>query len=363
MTDWLSNVNRLLERLKGSALTVPTVEWLPPAQCIPSDQAGPKIRKESSYFAVRINEVCLREGRRLWQEYDPMVLVTTEFNHVEPATTVPFVVGPILFNKFKSTIGSDLPHGLIYRNILVAGPHPFRGGNFALTIVLYKVARINYAKDMLKIVENLSAAVGAPANIGLLTKVSNVLLDGLESLLNLEGTVPLIGARIELDSFVDGLSPGFGILSNDTRTPLDMLRVSNGRLTIDGSGKPYCGSDYVLFSVVGLNKREDENTLPFYELKRQAIDALLSGGAGGWDRAKALLMTMYQQMVLCPDLIRAEADAIFEDVKEQLLGIRKKQADNVLLSVGNKAQKEDSRSKLGISADLNSVAADLAHIS
>jgi hypothetical protein len=77
------------------------------------------------------------------------------------------------------------------------GPHPFRGGNVAVSVILYKVQRDNFAKGVMKFVEGVSSAIGIPANIGLLTKVGNAFIDGLDTLLGMPGTVPVMVTQLE----------------------------------------------------------------------------------------------------------------------------------------------------------------------
>ena len=67
----------------------------------------------------------------------------------------------------------------------------------------------------------------------------------------------------------------------------------------------------MLFSATGSDARGDESLLPFYGLKLEAFDALLSGD-GAEKRAKASLMAAYQQMRRSPDVTSAEAARLFD---------------------------------------------------
>jgi hypothetical protein len=237
----------------------------------------------------------LKEGRSLWDTFDPMVVMVTEFVYGDKKLSVPFVVGSGLFGQQPGR----LPHGLLFNDILAAGPHPFRGGNVAISLVLYRVKRDNYAKGILKVVESISSAVGIPANIGFLTKVGDAFIDGLEALLNLQDTVPIMGHRVEIDtSTTDGLPSSYWMLTSETNITSSQIVVENGRLAIQGINgirQPFSSSDYVLYSLTGSSRRGDESTLPFYPLRKQALESVLSGEEG-WKRSKATLLSMYGQM-------------------------------------------------------------------
>lgn len=318
----------LIERIRKAPYPLPNLVQIPVAQCFPAGTAGTKIAKDEAYFSLRINEVSLESGRNDWNTYDPMVVVISEFLYGDKIISVPFVVGSDLFKQANQR----LPHGLLFRNILTCGPHPFRGGNVAISLVLYKVKRDNYAKGLLKFIQGVSSAVGTPADIGTLTKVGEALVDGLDTLLDMSDTVPLLGQRIEISTAsIAGLSSAYWLLSDQKELNTANVKVENGQVFKNDDGQtPIPATDYVLYSLEAQSRRGDESKLPFYPLRKKALDAV-SGGEEGWTKAKATLLAMYTEMVTSDDLISAEAEELFEKCKAALLAARKRQQDSAIL--------------------------------
>jgi hypothetical protein len=330
MPGVLDRLSTFVEEIAAAPLPRAKVLRIPPQQCFPPDVAGRWLQKDTDYFSIRVNEICLAEGRRLWQEYEPMVLVITDFIYGSKRTVVPFVVGPGLLKKTQS----ELPRGMVYNDILVAGPHPFRGGNIAISVILYKVKRENYAEGLLQVIEGISSAVGTPADIAMLTKVGGAVLEGLGVLLNMRDTVPLIGHRMDVDTTM-GFSSGFYLLSSDAPDlSLSSLNVQNGRLTnlLSETGSPSVRPvDYVLYSVNSSPRRADETTLSFHPLYKEARAAVLTGKEG-WTRAKSILLTLYQHMLNSDDLVPAETEELFEKFRTELLAIRARREEVAVLS-------------------------------
>jgi hypothetical protein len=361
MMDFGSQLERFLDFIRRGRLPTPSSVLIPAEQCSPLGSAGIEIVKENAYFSVRINEIFLEQGRELWAEYDPMVVVLTDFLYGSERLSVPFVVGPNLFQSIQRTIDTNTvtPHGLVYNDILVAGPHPFRGGNFGLTVILYKVKRHNYAQAMLNLLEGISTAVGMPASINVLTKVGGSLLTGLETVLRMQDTVPLLGSRLDFDSnTLDGFVSGYGLLSAEADLDVSRIKVANDRLQfVDRQGNTinYRASDFVLYKIISSTRRGNESTLPFYNLRSMALEATLSGGQDGWERAKSNLLAFYQQAVVSNDVIPAEAEELFEKLKAELLTARDRKLEASTLSVDAAALTIEPKNV----KKLNKVAAEL----
>ncbi len=279
---------------------------------MPSESAGHRIRRDEMYFTVWISEMYLAANRQWWSSFDPLVVVVSEFNYGSERVAIPKVIGPNLIQKQNP---SDTPrHGTVMLDTSVVGPHPYRGGEVVLSIALYQVERVNHARVLLNVVESLSTSLGAPGDIEAIAKTGSVLLQGIEGLLGLEKTSLIAGARMSLvPSPVDPLSTGFAAVVAPPAMNPKLLRVVNRRLAIaEGSTiEPYAASDFVLVGVTGGEARGDENCLPFYPLKLDAVLAVMEGDSGV-TRGKASLLAAYQQMRKSPDVTNAEASRLFE---------------------------------------------------
>jgi hypothetical protein len=318
VSDFAERMSRFVSRLRSGPLPLPTVTQIPPRNCLPQGVAGREIEKDRSYFTVQINELYLAEGRSWWATFDPMVLVIVDFVYGRQTISIPKFIGPNLIDQKLGKV----PHGFLINDIAVAGPHPFRGGRLGISVILYKVKKHDYATGLLKFVEEVSSSIGIPADMATLGKVGGAVLQGVETLLELGDTTPLAGHRIEIDgASINGLVSSFSALIAGQAVPPSSLRVEDGRLLVEtaaGTDK-FAQSDYVLYSLVGMTRRGDERTLPFYSLLEQSLNAALSAEEAGLKRAKAGLLTLYQQMVASPDLTSAETDALFDSYQKDMV--------------------------------------------
>jgi hypothetical protein len=266
-----------------------------------------------------------------------MVLVIADFLYGQSATSVPAVIGP---TQIKAKV-TELPHGLVFNDINAVGPHPFRGGNVGLTVILYRVKRSDYAINLLKFLEGVCGAAGVPADVSLLTKVGEPLVGGLNSLLELGDTEPVLGHRINVDS---GTLRGFRATSRAViageQTGKQFLQSENRLYVATPGGKSdYQDSDFVLYSINKRQARDDDRSLPFYGLFVEALSAAAAGDDESWKRAKATLLTLYQQMTVSPDLIPRQIEELFAAYKN--LAVKKREAarDTSLLSKGGRETK------------------------
>ena len=329
MSGAFDTVSRIWNQARAGHQPLPTVATIPPDHCRPANTAGYPIPRDRMYFTIRINEMHLAENRQWWTVYDPFVVVVTEFNHAQERIAIPTVIGPNLIRKQAQ---SDQPrYGVVLLDSRVTGPHPYRGGDVDVSVGFYRVQRANHARALLKVVDSLSASLGGPGEVQAIAKGGNVLLEGVEGLLGLQETTYVAGHRISLaNSPFDPFAAGFSaLIAPPTPKDLDNLRVEDRRLYMeaDGGSRPYRESDFVLLSIAGTEMRGDENLLPFYPLKVDALSALLDG-EDGVKRGKANLIAAYQQMRRSPDVTVAEAGRLF-DAWLQEFEAEKKRAEQV----------------------------------
>jgi hypothetical protein len=292
-----------------------------PPECIVESGASPShFVPGKNYFAVVINEMFLAEGRQWFTIYDPMALVVTEFTYDGKRAIVPFVAGPSLLEGKVQHI----PNGIAITDTLVAGVHPYVGGKFALTIILAQVKRESYAKRLLTVVEKVSGAFALGAAVGPQLKVAGAVMDGVESLFGMSDTKAIIGHRWEYnDGTTPWLKPGFFALINADEPSVEETKLSvvRGRLRT-GSGdtaRGFRSADYLLYSLCSVDRRTDVRELAFYHLFEQALRDAASADKGGWDRSKAGLVTLYQEMLASPDLTWDQVQQLADTLKKQLV--------------------------------------------
>jgi hypothetical protein len=334
MPDLFSRISEFVQDLAAGPLLQPKAVTIPTARCLPTGSSGTDISKDKCYLTLTVNELFLSEARKWWTTYQPMVVFATSFLQGGTIVTIPAVVGPSLLEQ----PGKKLPLGLLLNNIEVAGPIPYRGGTLTISVLLYRVQHTNHAKDLLKVVEGVSKAIGPTADLGMLTKVGGTLMDGVGSLLALGDTEPIMGQRFTMSPVGPGGIRTFcaALIGPGTQTSSEDLSVDYGKLR-HGSGQDaheFTADDYVLYSLSAPARRTDESALPFYPLFQRARQDAFRGGDDNWKTAKATFSEVWQQMIVSPDLIPEQAEELFEDWKKKLLAEKERGEKMRMLTVG-----------------------------
>lgn len=316
MTELFDQIERVWHAMKSGHAPLPMVAPIGYETRTEPAETDTWIKRDETYFTLRVNEMHLGTNRQWYSVYDPLVLVVVEFNHGNQRVTIPSVIGPNLIRK--QSAGQIARYGTVLLDTCVTGPHPYRGGDIDISVSFYQVERKNYAKTLLSVVERLSNALGAVGQIAMMAKTGAALLEGVEGLLGLEKTVMLAGQRVSLGtSPLDPLKTGFYAMVTPPVPPLpNRLFVRDRRLYIRSGDEAneetrYGESDFVLLGISGSITRGDDSLFPFH---RQKLDALMSL----WDRtdgvelAKASLIAAYQQLRKSPDVTQREANALFD---------------------------------------------------
>jgi hypothetical protein len=322
--------------LAQGKVALPSVLAIPPSQCLPTGSVGEDIIKDRDYITVSINELFLSNGRKAWAVFDPMVLVTTSFIYGTKRISVPAVVGPGLLAQE----GQRLPQGIVLHDTTVAGPYAYRGGPVTISLAFYRVRNQDYAQSLLRMVESVAAAVGPAAEITVLARVGNALIEGVNRLVGMGETEPIAGHRLELSPMKSG---GFrtafsALIGADEQPAVQRLRVAGGRLRVIGSSgelNRYEAADYVLYSVTASDRRDDENTLPIFALYRRALENAARGGEDAWAAAKATFVEVWQQLLLSPDVTKAQAEELYVRWKNELLVARERGENTRNMSRGD----------------------------
>jgi hypothetical protein len=344
---------KIWDKMKTGAVATPQVSTI--ARCTPENSAGYAITRDRMYFEIRVNELNLAENREWWSVYDPMVVVVAEYNYAGEKVARPAVVGPSLIRTQTQT---DKPrHGVVLQDSLVVGPHPYRGGNVDISLSFYQVRRTNSASSLLKVIDRLSGALSGPGGMATVAKVGGALLEGVEGLLGLEETVYLAGNRLSLTpSPLYPLTACFSALIAPPVPPApEQLMVRDRRLYIGdpASAQPYRASDFVLFGLAGSATRGDESSLPFYALKTNAL-AALAERENGLKRARAAMITAYQQMRMSPDVTSHEASELLEQWMQEFETVKKEYERLDKMKEGQKKQQPSA-----LEEELNAAAARL----
>jgi hypothetical protein len=232
---------------------------IPADQCQPLSLAGVNIEKDRAYVSVTIDELILGSDRRLWTSFNPIVFVVTRLIYDGRLVAVPTILGPTLLSG----------HSMV-RDKRVAGPYPYRGGPISVAIGLYYTPHQDYVHRLVRMLERLSAEMGQAADIESFSTIGDLLIEGLETVMNVDNTKLLASAQVELhETEPKGPGSSFALLLGAKDVPDEKFRVVDKRLHILGDAgelAPYDEDHYLLYSVTASDRRDDVSELPFYPL-------------------------------------------------------------------------------------------------
>lgn len=290
---------------------------------------GILIENDKHYFLVRMNEMFLTYKRRWVKDFEPVVFCSVDFNYAGEKVTQPFLLSP---NSLQSPF-KKYPEGMMFKEIKMAGLHPFKGGTFGISVVLGRMEMKNYLRKFLKFLESTASAFpgGFSSVLSSYVKMTNIILDGVEELFDTQEIEPIIGYRREFITDVqDDFRTGFYVLMNSDSADLDPKRffVKDRSLHYGDSmatAKPFVSDDYVLYSVEATPERNDSNTLAFH---KQFIDLQnqLSRISGiiTEDHKKALsalLFSLNDAIWVSPDLVLEQKRALQQFYRQDIVAM------------------------------------------
>ena len=309
-------------QITGAARQQPSAVEISPSNVDRGADLGGAFKPHEHYFQVRVNELFLTQQRKWFASIDPMVFVVSEFSYDRKPQEVPCIVGPGMMQKYASKL-EKLPQGMLFRDTRVAGVHPYRGGRLSLTVVLCEMQVANHARQLLKVIENASAALDFSTALAAYVKVGSAVLDGFDALMGMGGVQPLAGLRREFDPDAnDDFAPGFFALINAPAVNPKTLWVRERQLMIGDSlevASPYRDADYVLYSVVRPknDRRSDIEQLPFYALWDRVKSEANRSTEDNWKTAKVNMATLSLALVDSPDLTQPHADELIAEFRER----------------------------------------------
>lgn len=327
--SFLDRVQSLWDSAKNSAAKTRSHFAVPRDHVDNGPELGPPFAKSKHYLQIVINQMFLAHEREWFNRYDPMVFVATTYIYDRALETLPFVVGPGLLSAFKQ----EIPQGMIFENTPVTALNPYQGGTVTLTVILNKLERANNVEKLLQFLESMSNAV-SPVNpafgIASYLKIAGTVVDGVESLMGLKETIPVMGYRIPINPQIgDTFEPAYYVIIDKEEAAKDVEKfwIKEKRLcygsNID-SAKPYRANDFVVFSIAQGSTRTDERLLPFYPLWQTASQlAQQSSTPMKWDEAKANFNALKGAMYASPDLTQPDRTQKLNAYKTELIRLRK----------------------------------------
>lgn len=309
------------------------------------------VLSQDHYFSAYISSMFLRNEGEWLKTYSPVAIVVAEYLYGGEKVVVPTVVGPSIIQQYVS----DIPDAMTFSDTKVAGTHPYRGGEFALTVILARVQKTDFAQSFLRFLETTANAVGGKDGIGPsvagFSKVATAVMRGVDELFGLKETQTLMGQRVAFDSN-DGqwLTPGYYALVNKDVDQVRWreLEVQDKRLVNLGpAGSRYREADHVLLRLQATAARNDTTALPFWK-KFEEIEnvGLAATDDAGFEKAKAMMFALAQDVIHSPELTRKQAHEVIDDLYAKLGSIKiLKDKNKGQLAAGPRAKSIGSRQR------------------
>ncbi len=274
--------------------------------------AGGRFRPDEHYFQVQMSELYLTFERQWFANYDPLLLVISEFLYDTRPVALPAVVGPALLSQQMRKSAE----GLLFFDQRMAGWHPYCGGPLTIAVALCRVPREPYTRSLLRMIERAASRLDFATAFRAYLQVADVVLEGLESLVHVGAIAPLLGFRNVLDPAMGhSCTPGYWALIDRPASHLErhLLRVHDNQLMEGATPEaavPFRRADYLLYRLAQTNQRGDIAALPFYPLYEQVRREAAAADAASWRRARVHMFTLFGSMVQSPDLTPAQVTVL-----------------------------------------------------
>lgn len=354
----MDGLTALWNRWQGDEVAQPAHIRLADDHVVTSSGAtsGSTLEADRCYFSVRLAEVFLHDRSTWWQTYVPSIWTSTSFGYAGAQQDVPYLVGPHLLS------GNDLgvPEGMLYRNEMVAGLHPFRGGTLTFSAVLNRVTAKDRAQDVLSLVETTTSAFDVATQLVPYVGLAKSLTKGLELLLDM-GSKPLIGVRDSVAGVGGGVvrSGWYALVDRPTKgQPLQRERLwatDDGLLageTPDSAG-PVRDRNYLLYSIDMTPRRDDvDNLAELRGLRARVMEFAQRPGGDSWKTAKATMVELGVALLEHPDLITPQADELFRSWRASMVELHEER----VLRAPKSAAGEPGPALSAVDSDIRSIA-------
>ena len=296
-----------------------------------TDTPGPgnSFKHGENYFTVTLNQMYLATSRKWFSVHEPMVFSISEYIYGSGRVEVPMVVGTeMIKSKMKNT-----PRGMIFENTRIAGIHPYVGDRITISIALYRSETKNYLTDSISFLEKLAGVFheNISAIIKNVVKISNVVLEGIDTLVDGGAVQPVFGWNLQLDPAISGsVAPGYFVMINNSQTKWDANKffVKKGKLYYGNdvhTEDEFRNDDYILFSLNQQAERGDYQVLPVYQSYQKIVEfASQFAEISDEDKKKigAMMRALNFEMMKSPDLVPTQAkklmDKFYSDLKEAM---------------------------------------------
>jgi hypothetical protein len=266
----------------------------------------------------------LSQQRNWFKVIEPTVVCLSTYIYGEQEIDNPFIVGK---NLIESNM-QDVAGGIVYKDTRVAGIHPYSGGRLIVCIVLCKSVTSNYLANTLEFVEKVAGVFNENITklIGNYLKIANVVIGGIDKLLDANDIQPLFGFRKEFDRDAnDYFAPGYYVMIDKSTVEWEPgnFFVKENQLFIgkdQASAVPFRNDEYVLYSITRSDTRSDIKLLPIWQSYKKILDALKVPEVSQElkDRVKGMLRVLNVEIRESPDFTQPHAQNYIKDLIKEV---------------------------------------------
>lgn len=287
----------LLERILRQPNRQMTWGRIPVAQVIGQRPPAPFVPNDD-YVIVRLASMFLRDSRTLWLKLSPLAHATVTLDGRTAPRSDTAVIGPAQFGDLAAAPADRS----VILNQRLSGPAVWRGGDLDIAAGLFAVPKDKAAATLLDTLGQL-AALGIPG-LAQAGDISRIVKAGVEGLIGLDGTKPVLGAKVSLADPRGGAPAGseaapcvlVGVAAPAAAVSVDQLWVRDGRLMAGRAADslhPFEKHDHVLIAVERGPPREDWRGLPSLTPHQDAFEAPLRDATLDEEATKQRLRTAF----------------------------------------------------------------------
>jgi hypothetical protein len=260
-------------------------------------QAPATFVANNDYVVVKLSSMYLKNSRILWLKLSPLAHATVTLNGLKAPQSQTAVIGPAQFGDLSA---APTERSVVLRQRL-AGPAVWRGGDLQVAAGLFAVPKDQAAGALMDTLGQLAALAVPGLKQG--TEIARVVKSGVEGLIGLNGTKPVLGVK---DALGDPTTAAAGtsaapcilvaIAAPQTEVDLARLWVREARLWEGTSADAltiYERNDYLLVEIERGPARQDWRGLPSFTPHEAEFDTVLRAADLTQDAAAAQLNKVF----------------------------------------------------------------------
>lgn len=236
-----------------------------------------EFEEENSYFEIHIQKIFLKYVREYWINFRPMGVTYTRALYGGEVQEVPVIIDTGYLSKIEALKDED---DVPLINQRTAGVQVYKGDMVNLFAGVWGYPTKNYANEFMSLIESIGGLIDT-TKIGTCLNLIKPIVGGLEKILGIKDLKFRVGVDIGFDSSSTKtpkrFRPGYWVILPIQQAKKEEFYIKDDDLFFGSNRKnlkKYKESDYMIFSIRYLSKREDIDSLPFYDYWEDTRDSI-----------------------------------------------------------------------------------------